>query len=112
MIGSDFASVDSLIHRIDPRVKIVVVFLFSVVVAVSNQFVVLILAVGLGLWVVLLARVPISQLVRRLAPVNAFILFLWLFLPFTLAGEPLFSVGPLVGTHEGVLYASQIRRRA
>ena len=108
MIGSDFASADSLIHRLDPRVKVVLVFLFSVVVAVSNQFVVLMLAVGLGLWIVLLARVPMGQLVRRLVPVNAFILFLWLFLPFTLEGKPYFSVGPLVGTHEGMLYAAQI----
>ena len=111
MIGEGLASTassNSLIYRLDPRVKVVVVFLFSVVVAVSNQFVVLVCALGLGLWPVLLARVPIGQLGRRLVPVNAFILFLWLFLPFTLQGEPLFSVGPLVGTDEGVLYAARI----
>ena len=89
MIGEGLASTassNSLIYRLDPRVKVVVVFLFSVVVAVSNQFVVLVCALGLGLWPVLLARVPIGQLGRRLVPVNAFILFLCLFLPFTLQG--------------------------
>lgn len=99
---------DSLIRRLDPRVKIVVVFLFSVAVAVSNRFVVLMLALGLGLCIVLAARLPIKQLVRRLVPVNMFIILLWFFLPFTFKGEPLFSVGPLVGTHEGVLYAARI----
>ncbi len=108
MIGEEFAGGDSLIHRLDPRVKIVAVSFFSVVVAVSNRFVVLMSALALGFFIVLLARVPMRQLVRRLVPVNVFILFLWLFLPFTVQGEPLFSVGPLVGTHEGVLYAARI----
>lgn len=104
----ELAGGDSLIGRLDPRVKIVVVFLFSVTVAVSNRFVVLMLALGLGLCIVLAARLPIKQLVRRLVPVNMFIILLWFFLPFTFKGEPLFSVGPLVGTHEGVLYAARI----
>ena len=108
MIGEEFASGDSLIHHLDPRVKIVVVSLFSIVVAVSNRFAVLMLALVLGMCIVLLARVPMRQLVRRLVPVNVFILFIWFFLPFTLEGEPLFSIGPLVGTHEGVLYAARI----
>lgn len=97
-----------MIHRLDPRVKIVVVFLFSVVVAVSDRFVVLMWALALSLCIVLVARLPIKELIRRLIPVNMFIVFLWFFLPFTFEGEPLFSVGPLVGTHEGVLYAARI----
>jgi cobalt/nickel transport system permease protein len=40
--------------------------------------------------------------------VNGLILFLWLLLPFTFKGEQLFTIGPLVGTKEGVMYASQI----
>ena len=101
MIGEEFASRDSLVYRLDPRVKVLAAFLFSIVVAVSNRFDVLMLALCLGVCVVVLTRVPTRQLVRRLLPVNAFVLFLWLFLPFSLTGEPLFSVGPLVSTHEG-----------
>jgi cobalt/nickel transport system permease protein len=108
MIGEEFANGDSLIYHLDPRVKIMVVSLFSIVVAVSNRFAVLMLALVLGMCIVLLARVPMRQLVRRLVPVNVFILFIWFFLPFTVRGEPLFSVGPLVGTHEGVSYAIRI----
>jgi cobalt/nickel transport system permease protein len=99
---------DSIIHRLDPRVKIVVAFFFSVVVAVANRFLVLTLALMLSACIVLLARVPAKELFRRLVPVNAFVLFLWIFLPFTVQGEPLFLIGPLVGTREGVLYAAQI----
>jgi cobalt/nickel transport system permease protein len=108
MIGEQFASGDSLIQHLDPRVKVVEVFLFSVVVAISNRFVVLISALALSLCIVFLTRVPLKELVRRLVAVNVFILFLWFFLPFTLEGEPLFSIGPLVGTYEGVLYTARI----
>jgi cobalt/nickel transport system permease protein len=108
MIGAEFESGESFVQRLDPRVKIVIVLLFSIVVAVSNGFDVLMLALAVGLCILLLTRVPARQLVRRLIPVNAFILFLWIFLPFTLRGEPLFSIGPLVGSHEGVLYATRI----
>jgi cobalt/nickel transport system permease protein len=104
----ELAGGDSLIQRLDPRVKIVVIFLFSVVVAVSNRFVVLLLGLALGLSMALLARLPAKQILVRLVPVNLFIIFLWFFLPFTLQGKPLFSVGPLVATHEGVLYAARI----
>lgn len=108
MIAEHFANGDSFLHRLDPRVKIVVVFLFSVVVAVSTQFSVLISALAMGVCVTWLASLPTKELLRRLVPINIFIIFLWFFLPFTLEGKPLFSVGPLVGTHEGVLYATQI----
>ncbi len=108
MIGAEFESGESFVRRLDPRVKIVAVLLFSVVVAVSNRFEVLLVGLAVGLCIMLLARVPMRQLVRRLIPVNAFVLFLWIFLPFTLKGEPFFSIGSLVGSHEGVLYATRI----
>jgi cobalt/nickel transport system permease protein len=99
---------DSFIKRLDPRIKIVVVFLFSVVVAVSNQLPVLMCALALSLLIVLSARVPTKELLRRLIPVNMLIIFLWLFLPFTFAGKAAFFIGPLAVTHEGVLYATRI----
>ncbi|MCK5193696.1 MAG: cobalt ECF transporter T component CbiQ, partial [Desulfobulbaceae bacterium] len=61
---------DSFIKRLDPRIKIVVVFLFSVVVAVSNQLPVLMLALALSLLIVLSAGVPTKEFLRRLIPVN------------------------------------------
>jgi cobalt/nickel transport system permease protein len=108
MIQEGFRHEESLFHRIDPRVKILWVCLFSVVVAVSQRFVVLVFALVLSLGLVLMARVAMGRLTRRLLPVNLFVLFLWFFLPFTVGGHPVFSVGPLAATREGLLYAMQI----
>jgi len=108
VIVKEFAAGDSLIQRLDPRVKIVVATLFSVVVAVSTQWVVLVLALALGFCIVQVAGVPMKELIRRLVPVNGLITFLWFFLPFTFEGESLFSIGPLVATREGVYYVARI----
>jgi cobalt/nickel transport system permease protein len=99
---------DSFICHLDPRVKIAVVFLFSIVVATARQFQVLTAALVLGVFIVLMTQIPFMELGRRLIPVNLLVLFLWLFLPFTFKGEPLFFMGPLAVTREGVLYAAGI----
>lgn len=108
MIGEEFTNIDSFVNRMDPRAKLASVFLFSVVVAVANRFVVLLAALAFGLFIVVIAGLPVRQVLRRLVPVNLFILFLWFFLPFTFDGSPLFSLGPLVASHEGVLHAGRI----
>ena len=108
MIEEGFKANNSLLHRLDPRVKIVAVFLFSVFVAISERFLVLTSALVAAFAIVLLARIGVKEVVRRLVPVNFFILFLWLFLPFTVKGQPVFSLGPLLATYEGLLYAIQI----
>ena len=104
----EFANNDSFIHRLDPRGKLIIVFLFSIVVAAANQFQVLLGSLTLGLLIVLTVKVPAGELIKRLIPVNMLILFLWLFLPFTFGGEPLFFVGSLAVTREGVFYATRI----
>ncbi len=43
---------------------------------------------------------------------NGLILFLWFFLPFSLEGSILWTIGPLNATKEGVLYASLLTVRS
>lgn len=99
---------DSYIHRLDPRGKLIVLFLFSIVVAAANRFQVLLGSLALSLIVVLITKVPARELIKRLIPVNMLILFLWLFLPFTFGGKPLFFIGSMAVTREGVFYATRI----
>ncbi len=108
MMIEEISSNDSVIYCLDPRVKIVIVILFSVVVAVSNQFVVLIAAFAVGIIILFSTGIQIKEVFKRLIPVNTLLIFLWLFLPFTFAGEHLFSIGSLTGTLEGVLFAFRI----
>ncbi len=108
MIEEQFATGDSFVYNLDPRVKIIVAILFSVVVAISNNLSALVPALALSLILMVLSRLSIKKVLYRLLLVNGLIFFLWLFLPFTYRGEALFHIGPLTVSKEGVLYATQI----
>ena len=105
MIGEEFASGDSFVHRIDPRLKIMVAVLFSIVIAVADRFPALLCGLFFSISLILIARLNIKKVFYRLLIVNGFILLLWVFLPFTFPGEELFSLGPLTASREGVIYA-------
>jgi len=108
MIEEPFSTGNSIIHGLDPRVKIIVVTLFSVVVATSSRFLALLPALAISLFLVTMAKLPIKKVLYRLLLVNGLILFLWLVLPFTYNGHKLFTIGPFIATKEGILLAGQI----
>ncbi|MEF2229878.1 MAG: cobalt ECF transporter T component CbiQ, partial [Pseudodesulfovibrio sp.] len=62
-------------------------------------------ALAAGALLVLLARLPLSRVLARMAVVNVFILFLWLFIPFSMPGDPVLALGPITATREGVRLA-------
>ena len=104
----EFALGNSLIHRLDPRVKIVVTFVFSVVVALTNSVNTAAMALILPLALIVAARINLARVTRRVAVVNTFVLFLCLFLPFTYPGRIIYSIGPLDIHMEGLIYAALI----
>lgn len=101
----EFALGDSLVHRLDPRVKIIVTFVFSVVVALTGSIATAATALGLPLFLILAARLDLTCVLRRIAVVNTFVLFLCLFLPFTYPGRTIYSIGPLDVHMEGLMQA-------
>lgn len=108
MIEEQFSTGDSIVHGLDPRIKIIVVFLFSVVVALSSRFLALLPALAISIFLIALAKLPIKKVSYRLLLVNGLILFLWIILPFTYKGKELFNIGPFIATKEGMLFAAQI----
>jgi len=112
VIEEGFVSGSSVIHRFDPRGKTIVAAAFSILVATSDRFVALIPALILALCIVLLARLPLKKVFSRLLLLNGLILLLWIFLPFTFEGRPLYSIGPLTATREGVIYSFLITIRS
>jgi len=108
MVAEEFSSGNSLLHDLDPRIKIIVAALFSITVAVADRAEVLLLALLFSACCVILSSLPLLRVMRRLLLVNGFILLLWIVLPFTYPGRTLFSVGPFDATTEGVQYALTI----
>jgi cobalt/nickel transport system permease protein len=108
MIQGEFDIGDSVIHRLDPRGRLVIAVFFSVVAAVSDDFSVLFMLLCAGAGLVVLARLSPVNVLSRLLIANGFIAFLWVMLPLTVPGEPMFSLWRLTGTHEGVRLAARI----
>ena len=103
-----FAQGDSLIHRLDPRTRILSAAVFSALVAMSSHLAALALALATGMALVGLARLKLSRLLWQTATVNGFLLMLWLILPFATPGEIVGRIGPLSMTRDGLMHALAI----
>lgn len=108
----EFAEGQSVWHRMDPRVKILGLFAFAVVTAVSADPRVLAMAGCMALAALATAGLDVKQVSIRLAALNGFILFLWLFLPFTTPGDVMAHWGWLEVHREGVVLALTITVKA
>ncbi len=102
MIAEPFAHGNGIFHTMDPRVKILVTLGFSIVVAITGKPLVLGMGTAFAVFLVLLARLNLRHVLTRLLIVNTFVAFLWLFLPFTSPGPPLFSIFGLGITRSGI----------
>jgi cobalt/nickel transport system permease protein len=107
MIRESFAIGNSLIHRLDPRLKVVVATTFSFVVALSTELTTF-AALVLSVLLIGVARLNIREVARRLVVVNGLIVFFWVVLPLTFQGDVLFHIGPLSVTWSGLFLAAQI----
>ena len=108
MIEEPFAQGSSIIHRIDPRFKIVAAGALSIATAISYRFSTLFFAVGLSLLLVVAARLNVTAVLKKLMVVLGFLFLLWLVLPLTYEGEIFARIGPLKIMRPGVILAAQI----
>jgi cobalt/nickel transport system permease protein len=110
MIGETLAHGTSLLHRLDPRGKLVAALLFALPMALADRFAAIGSGLALALGLVLLAGLPPREVARRLLFVNLFLLFFWLLLPFTY-GQPA-STGTFGFGREGLLLATRLTLKA
>ncbi|MBW1682436.1 MAG: cobalt ECF transporter T component CbiQ [Deltaproteobacteria bacterium] len=108
MIREPFATGDSVMHRLDPRVKVLSATAYSFLVALSYHFTTLWAALVFSLFLVASARYRPTAVLQRLVPVNGLILFFWAVVPVTFQGETLLTLGPLQITREGILLSARI----
>ena len=108
MVQEPFALGNSLVHRLDPRFKIVMATLYAFAVALSNRFPALFLGLAFSFVLMGISRLPLWEVVKRVALVNGFVLFFWFVIPFTYPGEGVLSLGPLTATREGILICARI----
>ncbi|WP_027182891.1 cobalt ECF transporter T component CbiQ [Desulfovibrio inopinatus] len=108
MHDEPFAHGDSLFHSMDPRCKLVAALVFAVTVALLRTPFAAEVGFAVGLCLLISARLPLKPVAIRLITVSGFIAFLWVVVPFTASGTPIWSWGPLAVTDNGLQLASLV----
>ncbi|MDY2918227.1 MAG: energy-coupling factor transporter transmembrane component T [Anaerococcus sp.] len=93
---------DTFIHRLDPRVKIIGVFLYIITIFFVDNFIGYIPFVILLLTMIYIAKIPPKSIVRSLKPLVFIMIITGLINLFTTRGEVILSLGPLNVTKEGI----------
>jgi len=108
MITEPFTAGNSIIHHVDPRLKIVFAVMLSCVVAVARSLPTLLAGLATGLLLIALARLDGRAVLKRLAVVFGFMALIWVVLPVTYPGPLLVEVGPLQVSQTGVALCLKI----
>lgn len=103
-IGQYFPG-NTLIHRLDPRVKIIITTLFIVSLFFIKSFIPYIFIVAFILFVTRVAKIPVKYILKGIKPLTFIILITFFINIFMTKGEVLFEIGPLTVTKEGLYLA-------
>lgn len=99
-----YYSVSSLVHRMDPRFKIIASMLYLVSLFLINQMIAYVVVIAFIGMVVKLSKVPVNFIMKGLKPVLMLIIFAFLINVFltTGTGDPLVKFGFLKIYSEGL----------
>ncbi len=99
---------DSVIHRLDPRVKLLGTLLYVITLFLSKSIWGLALSALFLAMIIILSRVPLSMLARGIKPLMIIIMFSAALNLFFTPGEALFRAGPVRISREGILLTSYL----
>jgi cobalt/nickel transport system permease protein len=102
----------SILARLDPRLKTGALMGVSVFTAILVHPPALLASLAFSVALLFLSGVSIAETAKRLVPVNVMVLFLWIFLPFTVTGTAVDTFGPFTASREGVDLAIRITMKA
>ncbi len=100
-IGQFFPG-NSVIHNLDPRFKIMFTLVYIVAVFLANNLAAYGVVALFVFGSIFLSGIPVKHTLRGLKSVLFIIAFTALFNLFLTDGEPLFSIGPVTATKEGL----------
>ncbi|MBR1842388.1 MAG: energy-coupling factor transporter transmembrane protein EcfT [Oscillospiraceae bacterium] len=93
---------DTLIHRLDPRTKILVVILYIIALFVSTSYITYGIMAAILIAEVAIARIKPSTLLKSVRPILFIIILTVVLNAFYTPGEPIFSVWIFTLTREGL----------
>ena len=101
-----YYAVDSPIHRLDPRVKIIAAVIYIIELFLVKTFVGFAICFGALAIVVAVAKVPVRYILRGLKPVLLILFFTFFLNMFMIPGTVIWRLGFLKVTLEGLTTAA------
>jgi energy-coupling factor transport system permease protein len=92
---------DSILHQTDPRVKLSLVLLYTIILFLIKNFLSFLLISLLLGWLILLANLPLRLVLRSIRPLTFILIFTFLIHLFATSG-PVVNIGPLAVSIEGI----------
>jgi len=102
----------TLLDGLDPRSRILAAVVFAIVIVALDNLALLAVALAASMLMMLEARLPVGPTLKRMAAMDTFIIFLIAMLPFTVPGEPIFSIFGFAASWEGFWQAVEIALKA
>lgn len=107
-----YIQMDSWIHGLDPRTKLLATFYFIIVVFLANNWLGYLLLLAVVLLAISASRIGLSYFFNGLKPMLWIILFTIIFqILFTQGGKVFFQIGPIAITSLGLVSAAFIFMR-
>jgi energy-coupling factor transport system permease protein len=92
---------NSILHQTDPRVKLSLVLLYTIILFLIKNFLsFLFISLLLG-WLIILANLPLRLVLRGIRPLTFILIFTFLIHLFVTSG-PVINIGPLAVSIEGI----------
>ncbi|MCD4781836.1 MAG: cobalt ECF transporter T component CbiQ [Candidatus Omnitrophica bacterium] len=107
-----FAQGKSVLHSLDPRVKILTYIPLVFVIALLQNIPAAIYYLTLAIIFIIVASINLKELLNRIVALNIFIALLWLTLPFNIEGKTLFVIKTFSFSLDGAIYAFIITLKA
>ncbi|MCK5163458.1 MAG: cobalt ECF transporter T component CbiQ [Desulfobacula sp.] len=108
MIEEKFASGQSFIHQLDPKIRIIASIVLSFAVALCDNLYIAGCYFIISLILIMMAKLKWIDVVNRLKPVFWFLLMIWIILPLTFDGEVIYQYSWLRITGPGVILCCKI----
>jgi len=108
MVEEKFASGHSLIHKLDPKIRIIASIVFSFSAALCDNLYIAVLYFIISLILITLARLNRRDVIKRLESICWFLLMIWVILPLTFDGDTLYQYHWLKISGPGIILCCKI----
>lgn len=112
MIFEQFSRGTSLLHRADPRVKIISAFLLTIILALCQNFQTAVSGLFLAVILIITTGLDRKKLLKRLVVINSFNFLLWILLPLTYNRPPMTTLTGIPISLSGLQLAALITIKA